>query len=104
MNNGAFVSGDFTLYQNKPNPFNPSTTIKFDVPALHEGVSEISLGIFNLLGQKVATIFAGVVDAGTYEAKWNGLDQSGNQVPSGIYVYQIVSENYSQSKRMTLVK
>ncbi len=42
------------LYQNNPNPFNPSTTIKFDVPALHEGASEISLTVFNLLGQKVA--------------------------------------------------
>ncbi len=51
-----------------------------------------------------STIYKGVADAGTYEAKWNGLDQSGNQVPSGSYVYQIVSENYSQSKRMTLVK
>ncbi len=51
-----------------------------------------------------STLYKGVVDAGTYEANWNGLDQSGNQVPSGVYVYQIVSENYSQSKRMTLVK
>ncbi len=42
------------LYQNNTNPFNPSTTIKFDVPALHEGASEISLTVFNLLGQKVA--------------------------------------------------
>ncbi len=98
------IPKEFQLNQNYPNPFNPSTIIKFDVPALREGASEISLAVFNLLGQKVATLFAGAVAAGTYEAKWNGLDQSGNQVPSGVYVYRIVSENYSQSKRMTLVK
>ncbi len=60
----SFVPGDFALYQNNPNPFNPSTTIKFDVPALREGASEISLAVFNLLGQRVATLFAGVVAAG----------------------------------------
>ncbi len=59
-----FVSGDFALYQNNPNPFNPSTTIKFDVPALGEGASVISLAVFNLPGQKVATLYKGVVDAG----------------------------------------
>ncbi len=91
------------LYQNNPKPFNPSAIIKFDVPALREGASEISLTVFNLLGQKEATLYKGVVAAGTDEANWNGLDQFGNQVPSGVYVYQIVSENYSQSKRMTLV-
>ncbi len=68
MNNGAFVSGDFALYQNYPNQFNSSTTIKFDVPSLREGASEISLAVFNLLDQKVATLYKGVVDAGTYEA------------------------------------
>ncbi len=53
------------LYQNNPNLFNPSATIKFDVPALSEGALEISLTVFNLLSQKVATLFAGVVAAGT---------------------------------------
>ena len=95
---------NFALYQNKPNPFNPSTIIKFDIPALREGVIQISLSVFNLLGQKIVTPFDGVVDAGTYEVKWNGLDQSGNQAPSGVYIYQLISEKFSQSKRMTLVK
>ncbi|KAA3613046.1 MAG: T9SS C-terminal target domain-containing protein [Calditrichaeota bacterium] len=100
----SFVPADFAMYQNKPNPFNPSTTIKFDVPALREGAINVSLTVYNLLGQKVATLYEGVVDAGTYETVWNGLNDSGNQVPSGIYVYQIVSENFSHSMRMTLVK
>ncbi len=60
----SVIPGDFALYQNNPNPFNPSTTIKFDVPALREGASEISLAVFNLLGQKVATLYKGVVAAG----------------------------------------
>ena len=98
------VPKNFALYQNKPNPFNPSTIIEFDVPALRDGAIEVSLTVFNLLGQKVITLYDGVVDTGTYEVKWNGLDQSGNQASSGVYICQIVSENYSQSMRMTLVK
>ncbi len=100
----SLLPGDFALYQNKPNPFNPSTTIKFDVPELREGAIEISITVFNLLGQKIATLYSGVVDARTYEAKWNGLNESGKRVPSGVYIYRLVSEHYSQSKRMTLVK
>ncbi len=54
------------LDQNNPNHFNPSTTIKIDVHALRDGASEISLTVFNLLDQKVATFYKGVVDTGIY--------------------------------------
>jgi hypothetical protein len=94
----------FQLHQNRPNPFNPSTQISFDVPELDNGPIDVSLNIYNLIGQKVATVFNKQVEAGSYTAVWNGLDDNGVILPSGIYIYQIVSGSFVQSKRMLLLK
>jgi hypothetical protein len=96
----------FVLHQNYPNPFNPTTTISFDVPA----ASKVSLQIFNLLGQQVATLVDGDVAAGKQEIVWAGKDGGGRSVASGMYFYQLKAtgvnggSGYSSIKKMLLLK
>jgi hypothetical protein len=86
---------DFALYQNYPNPFNPSTTIKFALPVK----TNLSLNVYNTLGEKVAEIFKGEMEEGYHEIMFNASGLS-----SGIYFYKIESENYSATKKMLLMK
>ncbi len=87
---------EFALFQNYPNPFNPSTTIKFSLP---EGSANVKLTIYNSLGQKVAELVNGRLDAGIYSYQWD----AGN-VSSGLYIYQIVTEKFVSTKKMMLLK
>jgi hypothetical protein len=86
---------DYALYQNYPNPFNPSTTIKFALPVK----TNLSLSVYNTLGEKVAEIFNGELEEGYHEMMFNGSGLS-----SGIYFYKIESENYSATKKLMLLK
>ena len=91
------ISG-FALYENYPNPFNPSTTIRFAVPV--EGSKEmIHLNIYNMQGQKVAGVFEGRLNAGVHEMQWDA-----SNLPSGLYIVSLQAGNFSVSKRITLVK
>jgi hypothetical protein len=96
----------FALDQNYPNPFNPSTSIRFSLPQQ----SAVVLKIFNLLGQEVATLIQGVRPAGSYQVIWNGRDNLGRSVGSGLYFYKLTAvpttggEGFSHTKKMTLVK
>jgi photosystem II stability/assembly factor-like uncharacterized protein len=89
------VPMDYNLYQNYPNPFNPSTTIKFALPIK----TNLSLSVYNTLGEKVAEIFNGELEAGYHEMMFNASSLS-----SGVYFYKIESENYSATKKMLLMK
>ena len=91
---------DFALFQNYPNPFNPSTNIRFSVPEL----SHVRLTIYNLLGEQVRTLFAGQMDRGTKSIEWDGRDDSGLILPSGVYLYQMIAGNFIQAHKMVLVK
>ena len=84
-----------TLQQNYPNPFNPSTTIRFTLPER----MRISLRVFNLLGQEVATVADGIFDAGSHDLLF-----SASALPSGIYLYQLKAGGSVQTRRMTLMK
>lgn len=84
-NNIVGVPAQFRLYQNHPNPFNPSTTIAFDLPK----TSKVSLKIFNLLGQTVATLVDEIQQAGYKEVVWNPSAGSGHVLASGVYFYTI---------------
>ena len=86
---------DFALYQNYPNPFNPSTTIKFALPVK----TNLSLNVYNTLGEKVAEIFNGELEEGYHEMMFNASGLS-----SGIYFYKIESEYYSATKKLMLLK
>jgi hypothetical protein len=91
---------DFALQQNYPNPFNPSTTITFSLPR----VSDVLLTIYNTLGQKVRTLVSGGLVAGTYRITWDGRDDCGHQVASGIYLYRLDAGSFSEQRKMVLVK
>ena len=90
----------FTLELNYPNPFNPETTIKFQVP---ERV-HVYIGIFNILGQEVKVLFDKEVAAGYHSVKWNGQDNYNDFVTSGIYYYRIQTESYTALKKMIFLK
>ena len=91
---------EFALHQNYPNPFNPETNIQFDVAEN----SDINVSIFNIMGQKVATLVNGNMDAGIYHIKWNGLSDKGIALPSGMYFYKMKSPEYQSVKKLVLVK
>ncbi len=92
---GAIVPQHYYLHQNYPNPFNPTTKIKFDVPKL----SNAKLVIYDVLGREVATLVNEQLKPGSYEVEWDG-----SKYASGIYFYQLVSEQFIQTKRMVLIK
>ena len=90
----------FSLAQNFPNPFNPATTISFDLAS----ESEVSLVIYDGTGQVVRQVVQGqTYGAGQYNAHWDGLDNSGNAVASGVYIYELRAGTFSSMKKMTLL-
>ena len=96
----ANVPVDFSLGDAHPNPFNPSTTIEFGLPA----AGQVKLEVFNTLGQKVRTLIDAYITAGTHSIEWNSADDSGNRVASGIYLYRIQAGDFSETKKMVLMK
>ncbi len=94
------LPNQFELAQNYPNPFNPTTTIGFTLPA----ASLARLEIYNILGQKVTTLFEGMASPGKTEILWDGTDGSGRSVASGIYFYKLSASGTAQSKKMLLLK
>ncbi len=90
----------FALDQNYPNPFNPTTLIRFQIP---EG-SNVNLKIYNSLGQEIRTLASQFYESGEYQTVWDAKDNSGNKVPSGVYFYRINAGNYSQIKKMMLIR
>ncbi len=90
----------FYLGQNFPNPFNPSTTIEFSLT--HS--EDIKLEIFDLLGRKVKTLLSSHLEGGLHSAVWNGSNEKGFLIPSGIYVYRLTAGSFHQSKKMILIR
>ncbi|MCB0304106.1 MAG: T9SS type A sorting domain-containing protein, partial [Calditrichaeota bacterium] len=87
------------LQQNYPNPFNPSTTIEYDLP--EDG--RIALVIYNNLGQKIRTLYEGTQLAGTHRISWDGRDDRGKALASGVYFYTLKAANIVQTKKMLLI-
>lgn len=90
----------FALHQNNPNPFNPETEIRYEVHK--EG--RVTLGIYNLLGQRIKNLVGGVVQAGKHTARWDGTDESGKNVPSGVYMYRLEADGTLVERKMTLLR
>ncbi len=88
------------LDQNYPNPFNPSTTIRYTL----DRSSRVRLEIFDLSGRMIATLLNSVQPAGQHELKWNGCDDAGNPAAAGVYFYRLATPDYSQSRKMILMK
>ncbi len=95
---------NFSLYANYPNPFNPGTTIRFDIPAIKQASIEVQIQVYNLMGQRVATPFKGDLASGAYEIRWNAINDQGVPLPSGVYIYTIQSNLFHASKKMIIIK
>ncbi|MFQ5752898.1 MAG: S8 family serine peptidase, partial [bacterium] len=93
------IPTEFVLRQNYPNPFNPTTTIRYEIPE----VRDVELTIHNLLGQKIRT-FKERQNAGTYSIQWDGKNEAGKQVASGVYLYRITAGEFKQTRKMLLLR
>ena len=93
------IPDDFELLQNYPNPFNPGTAIVYRVAQS----GDVNLDIYNVLGQKVRTLVNGFREANTYSVQWDGKNDKGLQVPSGLYIYRLDIQGFSETKRMLLL-
>ena len=91
----APIATRFELGQNYPNPFNPTTHIRFNIPE----TANTKLTVFNVMGEKVATLVNSVMQAGGHTVSWNA-----SSMPTGVYFYQLESANFSQTKKLLLVK
>ncbi len=91
---------NYMLSQNFPNPFNPSTNVTFSVPEL----SQVTLKIYNVLGEEVQTLFSDRMDRGTKTVEWDGHQANGSVAPSGMYVVRMTAGSFVQSRKMMLLK
>jgi hypothetical protein len=97
---GATLPTEFALEQNTPNPFNPTTMVSFSLPK----AAHVNLTIYNVLGQQVKTLVDQDLPAGVQSVEWNGTDNSGRTVASGVYFYRINADQFSATKKMLMLK
>ena len=90
----------YALYQNFPNPFNPVTEIQFDIP----DISAVQLVVYNLMGQEVRRLVNGELQAGYHRVVWDGLNDQGEPVSTGVYIYSLTSPSFHSTKKMVLLK
>jgi len=100
IDNGGVLPTDFSLGQNYPNPFNPETHIRFSLPR----ASQVRVEVFNTLGQSVMVLVDEYLTAGLKEITWNGVNASGQKVASGVYLYRITTDQFTDTKTMVLLK
>ena len=91
---------DYNLSQNYPNPFNPVTNIDFSI--LESG--DISLKVYDISGKEIMELAQGFYTPGHYTIKWDAIDSYGNEVSSGIYIYQLITQDIILSNRMVLMR
>ena len=94
------IPGQFALQQNFPNPFNPSTEIRFDLP---EG-GHVELSVFNMAGQKVRTLSSEIMQPGYHAIIWDGTNNFGSKVATGMYFYAISTAQFNDTKKMLFLK
>ncbi len=94
------IPTEYALNQNYPNPFNPQTTIKYQLPQL----AHVRLSVYTVLGSEVRRLVDRTQEAAYHTVIWDGLDDQGNQMPSGVYVYRLESNGFTAIKKMTLMK
>ena len=97
---GEGIPTEFALHENYPNPFNPTTTLRFDLPEL----SDMTLIIYNMLGQKVKTFSMQSIPAGYHSVTWDATNDYGEQVGAGVYLYQLQTKDFVKTRKMVLLK
>ena len=95
INNNPSTPLSFSLSQNYPNPFNPSTKIKYELPV----ASKVTIKIYDILGREVTTLVNKSQNAGRYEIEFNA-----NNLPSGVYIYQIRANEFISARKLMLIK
>ncbi|HQV33524.1 MAG TPA: T9SS type A sorting domain-containing protein [Calditrichia bacterium] len=90
----------YKLFQNQPNPFNPATLIRYHLP--HPG--RVQLAVYNIIGQRIIYLVDEEQRAGEKMVRWDGMDQRGRPVGSGIYIYRLQVGDFVESKQMLLVR
>ena len=94
------IPHNFFLEQNYPNPFNPETRIDYQVPS----TAKVNISVYNITGQLITTLVNEVKNPGRYWVSWNTIDQNGLQVSSGIYLLRMISNNFSATRKLMLLK
>jgi hypothetical protein len=94
------IPGEFSLHENYPNPFNPTTTISYDLSEQ----STVSLTIYDVRGQEIVTLQNGVKTPGNYQVQWNGMDHSGNPMSTGVYFCRLEAGSYSKTIKMLYLR
>lgn len=94
------IAKSYLLSQNYPNPFNSSTTIGFSIPQ----AQNVKLAIYNIKGERVRSLIAGLLKQGAYSFNWDGKNDKGDLLPSGIFLYKLETENFTETKRMLFLK
>jgi hypothetical protein len=92
----------FSISQNFPNPFNPSTTIQFDIPA-GQSSAPVKISIYDIRGRLIKTLWNGEKVPGTYQVHWDGRNAMGNKVSSGVYLYRIIAGDFISTRKMVLL-
>ena len=96
----ATLPTDYALQQSYPNPFNATAIIEFAIPE----AAHVRLEVYNVLGRKVRTLADGNQAAGFYRMVWDGLDAGGRPVPTGLYFYRLVANQWTKTRRMMILK
>ncbi len=94
------IPSDYALHENYPNPFNPTTTIQFDLPKK----ANVRLIVFDMLGRQIKTLVSDEVDAGYHKITWDGTNNQGYQVGTGVYIYRLETRDFHDSGKMVLLK
>ncbi|MGB2696542.1 MAG: T9SS type A sorting domain-containing protein [Candidatus Zixiibacteriota bacterium] len=94
------MASDFVVFQNYPNPFNPQTVIEYYLPRS----TRVNLTIYNVLGRKIKVLVNNFQTKGIKSITWDGKDQKGRMVATGIYFYRLETTDYAESKKMLLIK
>lgn len=97
---GGTMPTAFSLEQNFPNPFNPTTSIEFNLPK----ASNVTLSVYNILGQKVVDLVNSSLSAGNKQIEWDGRDKNGRTVESGVYFYKLTADEYTMTRKMMMLK
>ena len=93
----------YALYQNFPNPFNPSTTIRYDIPE-RNGSVPVRICLYDIRGRLVRRLVDDRMAAGRYQVHWDGRDDRGGAMPSGVYLYRTVAGDYMTTRKMVLAR
>ena len=101
---GFDVPGWFALHDNYPNPFNNRTSLEIDIPDLQGGEQMIAVHVYDIAGKKVRDLFEGKLPPGRYQLSWNGKNNYGHDMASGLYILSMQASDFAAFKKMILLR